>query len=272
MAPPPAPAVSGISAPSWTVRLETSQTDRGSEPGNRYTFGWLKSLRPSSTRGWEDESVVEFSEYPDEFVMIEAKRFESGYPGRVTNFHLVGTDGAGGGISPLSADFHGGVSSDATSDIQRGLVLTCEPELIEQRRGIWQLLTESEINADRGAVWTLVWRIRWRQDRSGYAKVSVFKNGSFVRRVDTGSIRTAYADQQPRVYAWLGGYESSGLSSPAQIGQTLDYRGRSLDAALADRPSLGSTMTSVSSGGGADSSISGGSSFTLPVDAIRSSG
>jgi hypothetical protein len=258
----------------WQIGEELSQTDRESSSGNSYTFGWVKSTRPSPTQPepWAKEGVVEFSDYPDEFVMIEQKRFDQGYVGRTTNFHLVGNDTYPYPVSPLAADYQGSRSGDWESDLQPGLVLTAEPELQEHRRGHWQLATEAEINADRGAVWTLVWRIRWRMDRSGYAHLSVFRNGQLVRKVDTGSIKTAYDGQQPRVYCWLGGYTSGGVSSAARVTQSLDYRGHTVAEALADRPELGSTKHSFSTGGSSDSWVNSAGSVTVPDGAIRASG
>lgn len=270
----PAPAVAGFSAPAWLVGLELNQTDTTGESGNRYTFGWIKSKRPSPAQptGWADEGAIEFSDYPDQFVMVETKRFDQGYPGRTTNFHLVGNETAGGGVSPLSADYRAGRSPDWPADLQIGLVLTAEAELQDQRRGHWQLLTEAEITADRSVAWTLVWRIRWRADRTGSVVVSVLRNGQLVRTVDTGPIRTAYSGQQPRLFTWLGGYEPVGLSSIARVTQSLDYRGRTISEALADRPTLGSMVHSNSSGGSSDSSVSTTSPLVRPDAAIAALG
>lgn len=253
-----------LDVPAYVCRLATNQTDPDSGPGNKYTFGWVKSQRTlrNGPRHWVHEGVVEFLDYPEAMVMVESKRFDQGYPGRTTNFHLVGGDEVHDGVSPLSADLRPGRSRDWPSDLQPGLVVTCQAELDDHRRGHWQLASLDEINADRTAVWTLVWSIRWSQSRMGYANVQVWRNGRFVRMVSTGVIKTAYAEQKPRVFVWVGGYESAGLSSPAQITQTLDYRGRTLDEALADRPILGQKLTSVGQGGPASSVTQTG---TLPL-------
>lgn len=255
--PPPAPDPSRAAA-AWKIRLETNQTDPSSGGGNRYTFGWIKSGRPVPAgvgpSHWQTEGLLELADYPDELVLIEAKRFDAGYPGRTTNFHLVGGDASHGGVSPLSLDWHRG----------RGL------EIVAQAEGDgtsnpyhWPVATEAELTANRAAVWTLEWRIRWRRDRTGYVKLTAYRDGQLVRTVDTGPIRTVYVEQKPRVYVWLGGYESAGLSSPAEITQTLDYRGRTLAEAIADRPQVAQTIASTSTVGGASSSVAAAGSVTL---------
>lgn len=263
--PPPAttttaPAGVTVQVPAWSIRLETKQTDPSSGPGNRYTFGWIKTARPVppgvGTRGWETEGLVELADYPDEMVLVEAKRFDVGYPGRTTNFHLVGGDAAHGGVSPLSLDWHQG----------RGLEIVGQAEGDGSNRPYhWPVATEQELTVNRQAVWTLVWRIRWRRDTTGYVKLSAYRDGQLIRTVDTGLIRTVYVEQKPRVYVWQGGYESAGLASPAQVTQTLDYRGRTLAEAVADRPQLGQTIRSVSTVGGPASSVNSNGTLTIAI-------
>ena len=261
--PPPAPPPTTTTAPvrtaaAWKIRLETNQTDPSSGGGNRYTFGWIKSGRPVppgvGPSHWQTEGLLELADYPDELVLVEAKRFDVGYPGRTTNFHLVGGDPAHGGVSPLSLDWHRG----------RGLEIVAQAEGDGSSNPYhWPVASEAELTANRAAVWTFEWRIRWRRDRTGYVKLTAYRDGQLVRTVDTGPIRTVYVEQKPRVYVWVGGYESSGLSSPAEITQTLDYRGRTLTEALADRPQVAQTLTSTSTTGGAPSSVTAAGSVTL---------
>lgn len=233
---------------------------------NRYTFAWVKTKRRSLTQPtrWANEGVVEFSDYPDEFVMVEAKRLERGYGGRITNFHLVGGDEAHNGVSPVSVDYRPGRSSDWPSDLQPGVVMTNQAELDDHRRGHWLLIPAADVEKLRGKVLTFVHRIKWSQGQSGYWSIAVFDDeGKKLYETKVTGIKTAYSNQQPRVYVWLGGYESAGLSSPAVIWQSFDYRGRTLEEALKDKPVLGSLIHSVSTSGGADSSIT--ESGTMPI-------
>lgn len=263
-------AVDLSSATSWRLRLEPDQTDPTSGPDNEYSFAWIKSSRSSpDVSAWRDEGLLRLADYPDGLVMIERKRFDRGAPGRTTNFHLVGGDEVHGGVSPLSADYSAGRSSDWPADVSPGLVLTSQASLDEGRRGHWQLATADEIDADRGAVWTLVWRIRWAAGGAGDVRIDLLRDGAHVRTVHVDDVSTVYADQKPELYVWLGGYLSSGTDDRAEITQSLDQRGRTIEEALADTPELGSHLHSRSTGGGPSSSIRGGDLAPLDVAQLR---
>lgn len=254
---PTAPAPS-VSVPAYRITTLTGQTSEGP-----YTFGWVKTKRPADgvNPHWQEEGLIRFADYPDRFVMVESKRFVTGYPGRTTNFHLVGGDEVHNGVSPLSADYHAGRARDWPADIEVGLVLTNEAELDDGRRGHWQLLTDAEIKADRSVVWTLVWTIRWRQDRSGSVEVGIWRDTTLLRTVAVTGVKTAYAEQQPMVYAWTGAYDSTGKIG-GLLEQTLEQRGRTLAEALADRPVFGSEEHSTGPQG--SSSVVGGVTLTRP--------
>ncbi len=245
------PPTLGFDAPAWKVQTLLNQTSEGA-----HTAAWIKSYRRSLSNpgtDWDNNGVVEFADYPAEFVMVETKRFAAGYPGRITNFHLVGGDNAHGGVSPLSLDYHAGRSLDWPADVVPGVVLTCEAELDDHRRGHWQVLIDAEA---RGGEFTFVWRIGWRQNTSGYVDLEVHKNGTLFRTITRTGIKTAYAEQQPRVFLWLGAYESNGDQAATTL-QTLDYRGKDLASALADKPVLGSIMHTSGPSGDSSATQSG---------------
>ncbi len=91
----------------------------------------------------------------------------------------------------------------------------------------------------KGQEFTFQWEIAWRQNPTGSVNLEVHKNGSVYKRVSVGPIKTAYDNQQPMLFTWLGAYESNGDQKSTTL-QTLDYRGRTLAEAKADVPRFGS--------------------------------
>lgn len=243
------PPPTNLTAPAWTMRIEPNQTDPTSGPGNRYTYTWVKSRRPDPTSTHPQhqvEGTIRFDQYPDEFVMVESKRFDLGRPGRTTNFHLAANETAGTLVSPLALDWREGPRG------AHGLHLKAEP-----MGGEWHytILTSEELEMNRNATWTFEWHIRWRRDPSGYVRLVVRRN-SMPHRDIYVPMQNVYADQRyNKLYCWLGAYESNGVNTPAQITQTLDYRGTTLTEALKDTPIIGSIEHSVSTTGGRASSV-----------------
>ncbi len=240
--PPPA----GIVADAWQVDMRLNQTNEGVHSG-----AWVKSWRKAPSgfpADWDEQGIILFKDFPDKYWMVTGTKFVSGYPGRFHNFHLVGGDAAHGGVSPLSLDYHPGRSNDWPSDVVPGVVLTCEAELDDHRRGHWQVLTDAEA---RGGEFTFVWEIGWRQNTSGSVNLEVHKAGQVVKRVSVTNIKTAYDNQQPMLFTWLGAYESNGDQKSTSL-QTLDYRGRTLAEAKADVPLFGSIWHTTGPNGNSD--------------------
>lgn len=232
------PSQRGIVAPAWRFVNELGQTSEGP-----YTFGWIKDLIPAPgfDAHWSKENLIQFKDFPDKFVMFEAKRFVSGYPGAVTNFHLVGGDEISDGTSPVRLDYRDHVSSDWPPGVVPGLVITNQAELNEGRKenGVLLVATDAEVKANRAATWTFEWEIVWRQNRTGSISLKVYLDGVFWREIKVSRILTAYPDQRPMVYCWQGQYESTGKFR-AEGYSTLCFRGRTRDEALAMRPVFGS--------------------------------
>ena len=230
-----APPTAGITADAWQVDMLLNQTNEGVHSG-----AWIKSWRKAPAgypADWDEQGIILFKDFPDKYWMITGTSFKSGYPGRFQNFHLVGGDAAHGGVSPLSLDYHPGRSNDWPPDIQPGVVLTCEAELDDHRRGHWQVLLDNEA---KGGEFTFQWEIEWRQTPTGSVNLEVHnKAGQVVKRVSVGPIKTAYDNQQPMLFTWLGAYESNGDQESTTL-QTLDYRGHTLAEAKADIPRFGS--------------------------------